>query len=95
MKRGESDAGVVHPFTQVAEASPFLGRGDEGRAGGVGDVTDVAEGKGGGLEGGGAALPWQAAVNAPTATIRVVNLRTCGSERLERDRKDTDRTPPW
>lgn len=98
VKRGASEAGVIHPFTHVGDAAPFLGGGVDGSAGGVGEMpgVDDSEGNGGAvLIWARSVLPWHAAASEVSSTISVMNLRTCSSERLKRDRKDTDRTPAW
>jgi hypothetical protein len=49
VKRGEPEAGVIHPFTHVGDAAPFLCGGVDGGAGGVGEMpaVDDSEGNGG------------------------------------------------
>jgi hypothetical protein len=100
VNRGESGAGDLQPPTHVGDAAPFLGSGVSGNAGAVGEAPapDAPDATTGEETAGCSVLPWHAAAvdaRATSAMIRVVNLRTCSSERLEKDRKDTDPIPAW
>ncbi len=71
-----------------------------GNAGAVGEapVPGAPEAATGVEAAGCSMLPWHAAAEdarATSAMIGMVNLRTCSSERLEKDRKDTDPIPAW